>query len=245
MTRVTAADFQLTLQDLATSPVTRTTGQSTKPSTQRPVSERELRNLLKSKGLPERFWGASRASLDRDVAAQLLANEGALLFGKPGRGKTWAAAVWFTEMMAQETELTVIGEPHPDIGWFTRGIEWTADMLWLNVPRWLLSLRGSFGKSDDFEQRVDVACRCWGLVLDDLGSEKASDWTAETLYIVIAERESAALPTVVTTNMSLADLTAWHPRVASRLASFTRIAFEGPDRRLAHPTTGERGRRLT
>lgn len=246
MERITPTNFRQTLQALATSPGTKTTGQSMRPSTQRLVSERELRNLLKSKGLPERFWTASRASLDADVNARLLANESALLFGKPGRGKTWAAAAWFIEMMAQETELTAIGELHPDLGWFWKGQEWTADMLWLNAPRWLLRLRGTFGKGDDFEQRVDVACRCWGLVLDDLGSEKASDWTAETIYIVIAERESANLPTVVTTNMSLADLTAWHPRVASRLAGFTRIAFEGPDRRLSraggalpHPQAGE------
>ena len=193
------------------------------------MSERELTELLRAKGLPERFWSATRASLDSDVRERLVTGRSAILFGKPGRGKTWAAAVWLLEMLADgmRWQEARIGSSY----YSPEG--WRADVGWYNVPRLLLRLRSEIGRGGDVEAAVDAICRLDAVVLDDLGGEKGTDWTAETIYIIIGEREARDLPTVVTTNMSLTDVQAWHPRVASRLAGYARIAFGGPDRRLA------------
>ena len=72
------------------------------------------------------------------------------------------------------------------------------------------------------------------VVLDDLGRENATDWTGELVYSVVNARYEAMLPTIVTSNRSIADLRAgpyW--TVISRLAEGGRlIAVTGTDRRL-------------
>ena len=39
------------------------------------------------------------------------------------------------------------------------------------------------------------------LVIDDLGKEKKSDWTRQTLFDVINHRYEHQLPTIITTNL--------------------------------------------
>lgn len=41
------------------------------------------------------------------------------------------------------------------------------------------------------------------LLLDDLGANKSSEWVSEILYLILNERYSARLPTLVTTNLRL------------------------------------------
>lgn len=78
------------------------------------------------------------------------------------------------------------------------------------------------------------------LLLDDLGTEKLSEWTEEATYRLLNERYNSCLPLIVTTNLpTRADdgpnLTArLGERIASRLAETTTvITFTGPDRRRA------------
>jgi DNA replication protein DnaC len=62
------------------------------------------------------------------------------------------------------------------------------------------------------------------LVLDDVGAEKVSEWTAQTLYAVIDARYQAQLPTIVTTN----NPSAIDDRVLSRLYAGA-VACKGQD----------------
>lgn len=62
------------------------------------------------------------------------------------------------------------------------------------------------------------------LVLDDLGSERGSDWTLEKLLIIVDGRLNRLKPTVYTTNYNLNEL---EMRVGSRLAS--RILYNSLD----------------
>jgi len=52
------------------------------------------------------------------------------------------------------------------------------------------------------------------LILDDLGAQNTTPWAVEKLYQIINYRHNAALPTVITTNLNLADM---DPRFTSRL----------------------------
>jgi DNA replication protein DnaC len=71
------------------------------------------------------------------------------------------------------------------------------------------------------------------LLLDDLAAERATDWTAETLYRLIDARYARHLPTIITMNATgkviretLGD------RIASRLNGLGRhVILDGPDRR--------------
>lgn len=79
------------------------------------------------------------------------------------------------------------------------------------------------------------------LLLDDLGTEKLSEWTEEATYRLLNERYNECLPLIVTTNLPIRtpagsdspDLVGrLGDRLASRLAQATTlVTLTGPDRR--------------
>jgi len=72
------------------------------------------------------------------------------------------------------------------------------------------------------------------LVLDDLGSERPTDWVQERLYALLSARWDEMLSTVVTSNFDPKQLTAiLGQRSASRLlGSCLTVHVDGPDHRL-------------
>lgn len=91
------------------------------------------------------------------------------------------------------------------------------------------------GREDDDTAR---ALRSVGvLVLDDLGAEKPSEWTAEQLYGIVNRRWLDEKPTIVTSNAEPEVLrSALDPRLASRLVhDATAIVMRGKDRRRKEP----------
>jgi hypothetical protein len=58
---------------------------------------------------------------------------------------------------------------------------------------------------------------CPMLVLDDLGQERATEWSCSEIASLILERWQSRRPTIVTTNLTPEQLRDWEPRVASRL----------------------------
>ncbi|MER7000716.1 ATP-binding protein [Streptomyces sp. NPDC000410] len=87
---------------------------------------------------------------------------------------------------------------------------------------------------DGERELLDLA-RCPLLIIDDLGAAKNSEWTEEITMRLINRRYNAMLPTLITTNLGMADLRAHiGDRVASRLTEMTdRVILDGPDRRRA------------
>lgn len=76
------------------------------------------------------------------------------------------------------------------------------------------------------------------LVLDDLGSERPTDWTAERLYALVNRRWLEERPTICTSNLGPADLErAVGARVYSRLVGngSVGVTLSGPDRRRNGP----------
>ena len=98
---------------------------------------------------------------------------------------------------------------------------------------------------DDSPSEEDVigpALRADLTVLDDFGTEKASEWTEEKLYRLINDRWAGLRPTIVTTNITPAtapaDSRVWSRLLGDRFA--TVITTGGPDRR--RHTAGQRSR---
>lgn len=72
------------------------------------------------------------------------------------------------------------------------------------------------------------------LIIDDIGSEKITDWVEETLYAIVNKRYEDVLPTIFTSNLSPEKLTEkYGDRIVSRIIGSCDIAeLLGEDNRL-------------
>ncbi|MFA5053671.1 MAG: ATP-binding protein [Parcubacteria group bacterium] len=84
------------------------------------------------------------------------------------------------------------------------------------TPDLLDELRKGYN-DDSYDARMDDLCNVGLLVLDDLGTERSTEWAAQALFQVINHRYSKRLPLVVTTNLKLEDARQMDARMASRL----------------------------
>ena len=108
----------------------------------------------------------------------------------------------------------------------------------ITVPELLGTVKSSFdgqGKSTEWIIKSYQNARC--LVLDDLGAEQKTEWSFSCLYRIISHRDSEMLPTIITSNLALAQLEEWEPRIASRLAGMRVITLAGNDMRLGKGVT--------
>lgn len=90
-----------------------------------------------------------------------------------------------------------------------------------SVPDLLDFIRTGYD-SGEADARVQRLRRVDVLVLDDLGSEKQSDWTHEKLFMIVNHRALHRLPTIVTSNL---DIDALEGRIASRIAGLAQDVF--------------------
>lgn len=102
-----------------------------------------------------------------------------------------------------------------------------------SMPSLMNLMQGTWDKSEI----LDAICRFQFLVLDDLGAERATSYSAETAYNIINARYEARKPTVVTTNIALADMQRetdpWYSRIYDRLSEMCpiRLKMTGESRR--------------
>ncbi|MBO7519624.1 MAG: ATP-binding protein [Clostridia bacterium] len=86
-----------------------------------------------------------------------------------------------------------------------------------------------FGEHSDTSYNEAVSCDL--LIIDDLGGEFVSPYIQSLVYNIINTRLLARKPTIINTNLSMADINAiYTPRVASRLlGEYTAKRFLGND----------------
>lgn len=86
-------------------------------------------------------------------------------------------------------------------------------------------------KSHVFDRMIDEK----GLIfLDDIGSEKPTEWVLERFYLIINKRYNDMLPVIFTSNFSIEELAErMGDRIASRIVEMCEvIKIDGEDRRL-------------
>lgn len=130
-----------------------------------------------------------------------------MLLGPVGVGKSWAAAA------AARSRFVDSGD----------------DVVWTSAIELLDRLRP--GADDPVD--VGRVCTVDVLVIDDLGAERPTEWTAERLLRIVDARWAEMLPTVVTANRGRAGLVdALGERTVSRLYDeATVVVITGDDRR--------------
>ncbi|MEU3603753.1 ATP-binding protein [Streptomyces sp. NPDC006798] len=155
---------------------------------------------------------ADRAATDPATAGNLL------LTGTTGTGKTHQA-------YGALRRIAAAGSTHP----YEIRATTAADMYGLLRPK---------GSDRGTEAELARLTRVPLLLLDDLGSAKASEWVEEITYRLVNERYNACRPTIYTSNLpARADrgpdlATALGDRIVSRLSEDTTVvAITGTDRR--------------
>lgn len=110
-------------------------------------------------------------------------------------------------------------------------------MFW-NTTELLRSIKRDFdlpyGEKHRDEERI---LEHTGLLfLDDVGAEKMSEWVDETFYLIVNHRYNRALPTIFTSNLSIADLAdRIGDRTVSRIAGMCDVVeLVGEDRRITN-----------
>lgn len=189
--------------------------------------ERRLRNA----GIPRRYWGTGFETFE----------------ARPGTDKALQAVREYANAFGQEIETGLMirgpkgtGKTHLASAAALTLLQRGFSVGFWNVPLVLDEIRASFNRrpgdegGDRASEIMARARRAALLVLDDLATEKASDWVVERLYLVVEARYQDLKPVIVTTNASMRELEELlSPKTVSRLAEMTRgVDLKGPDYRL-------------
>lgn len=145
-----------------------------------------------------------------------------VLTGSPGTGKSHLAAAIVRELILAG-KIFRVTDPLRSVAEF------------ITAANLFLDLRKSFNdrEADTETVIIERLSKITLLVLDDLGSEKPSEWAITTLYTIIDARYREMRPTIVTTNLSLKQIAGQlHERIASRLSSGNIVKLSGPDHRV-------------
>ncbi len=108
----------------------------------------------------------------------------------------------------------------------------------VNVLELLLKIRDTFRDSSQVTESQLIAqySSVPVLVLDDLGSEKSSEYSITILYLIIDRRIREEKQTIITTNLSVPEIEKhMSARIASRLAGMQNFNINMPDRRKLRP----------
>lgn len=106
--------------------------------------------------------------------------------------------------------------------------------LFVTVPELLDNLRGAYNEPGrDIDEWMAAVKNADLLVLDDLGSERVTEWVRERIFVIVNHRYREALPALFTSNIGPKDLAAQlGERTASRIISMcVWIDLEGEDYR--------------
>lgn len=106
-------------------------------------------------------------------------NIGAMFTGEVGSGKTFAAACVANALLDRCIPVRM-----------------------LSLPRLLSDLQGRWDKSE----LLGELAVCSLLILDDLGSERSTDYALEQLFLIIDTRYRAGKPLIITTNLTAEEL---------------------------------------
>lgn len=154
--------------------------------------QRKMDKLFRAARIPRLYQGVTLKNTDPQVQPDALAAaksyidswpvaHGLMFVGPVGTGKTHLAVMIQNEIIARHK----------------------VKSLMVSVPDLMDDLRQL---GDEYGGRINALKTVDLLVLDDLGAQKNTEWVTERLYVVINARYADMLPTVITSNSLLSEL---------------------------------------
>ena len=180
--------------------------------------EKNIQSVLQKTGVPKMFLNpksnTSKFNLER----------GYYFHGPVGTGKTDTAVSVLKNIILNT-------EPVFEFGVY-RLPENLA--MFVSVPMMLLNIRSSFkSETADEMDLIKKYVKPEILIMDDLGTEKVTEWVMQTLYVIINSRYEEEKQTLITSNNSLDEIRKnLNDKIASRITAMTEIIeLKGIDRR--------------
>ena len=130
-----------------------------------------------------------------------------------------------------------LGKTHLALSIADRLIKKNVDVVYCSCSSVFDRIREEMSDFSHHSDTLESLKRCTLLILDDLGSEYASNQTKALLYDVINSRMSSSLSTIITTNYTKRSQveTVYGEKISSRLfGNFEYLPFFGDDIRLKH-----------
>lgn len=193
-----------------------------------PEDKPKPRKYISINGLPSAYKDCSfetyqgNDKLVKDLQKLIASNEdGIVLRGNTGCGKTHLAIAIAKQIPTEDKQVRGSWETIPGT-------------IFTTAPELLLKIRSAFrdDAKQSEEQLIDYYSGCELLILDDLGSEKTSEFAVTTLYVIIDRRLRDCRKTIITTNMSQQEIEqTFGARIASRLSGMENIKINMPDYR--------------
>ena len=181
-------------------------------------------------GIPPRHASAHLTDFDFDV--DMMSEDGLFITGPVGTGKTHLLSAianqclegFFVEMDSYHNST---GFSHP----------WPDPPIFITFPEFLFEIKRSYnkestGKSED--EILNWYSKCEILLLDDLGAEKATEWSTQILFLLMDRRYSNIKKTYISSNLSLKEISNHiDDRIASRIYQMCDVKkLTGKDRRM-------------
>jgi DNA replication protein DnaC len=200
----------------------------------------ELRYQTELSGIPKRHRKYTVDTLPDDTirlgalqryASNILdrvkAGQGLYLFGNTGSGKTTVlSAVAMSYIIEASKQSLRSGKRSEQF------------VLFLNVPDLLNGIKQGFDDPDIAElwgNRLKTAAKVPMLIIDDIGSEKPTEWARERLTQLIGNRYDNEMCTLLSSNLTLPELKEHIDpigRITSRINGMAiPIEYKGKDRR--------------
>ena len=200
---------------------------------------RYYQGLIDRAGIPKRYadkgidnFEGNQELIDKNIKA-ILKGDSIFIGGKCGTGKTHLA-IGLLKKWAREYTINKITEENMDHSELML-TTFTGRMKFLASVDLFLELKATFNsRSEDELDVIKKYTQCSLLLIDDVGSEKISDWSRQIFYLLIDRRYREVKPTIITSNLSLGQIAELiDERISSRICEMGIVTeLTGKDRRV-------------